>query len=88
VICRAKAPQEQCDQNRVALERRANRAGNNMSNQAYRLTAIHQWVDQAIEHELQQEALHDPLRLMRLRAVRLAVKKRLRLLTTSALALA
>jgi hypothetical protein len=60
----------------------------NMSNQAYRLTAIHQWVDQAIEHELQQEALRDPLRLIRLRAVRLAVKKRLRLLTASALALA
>jgi hypothetical protein len=60
----------------------------NMSNKAYRLTAIHQWVDQAIERELRHEAKSDPLRLLRLRSVRLAIKKRLDLLATSALALA
>jgi hypothetical protein len=60
----------------------------NMSKQAYRLTAIHQWVDSAIDRQLQQQELHDPLRLLRLRTVRLAIKRRLELLATSALALA
>jgi hypothetical protein len=59
-----------------------------MSNKAYRMTSIHQWVDQAIERELRHEAESDPLRLLRLRAVRLAIKNRLRLLATSALATA
>jgi hypothetical protein len=59
-----------------------------MSKQAYRLTSIHQWVDSAIERELRLQERHDPLRLLRLRTVRLAVKRRLNLLATSALALA
>jgi hypothetical protein len=59
-----------------------------MSNQTFRLTALHQWVDQAIENELQQGVLQDALRLLRLRTVRLAIRKRLRLLTATALKLA
>jgi hypothetical protein len=62
--------------------------GTTMSNTAYRLTSIHQWVDQAIERELRHEGEADALRLLRLRSVRLAIKKRLRFLTTSALATA
>jgi hypothetical protein len=83
-----KAPRNHHDQIRVAPSAAPNVLETNMSNQAYRLTAIHQWVDSAIEQELRQQALHDPLRLLRLRTVRLAIKKRLNLLATSALALA
>ena len=57
-----------------------------MSNQTYRLTALHQRVDHAIERELQQGRLQGGLRLLRLRKVRLSVKKRLRLLSKTGLA--
>ena len=57
-----------------------------MSYQAYRLTALHQWVDQAIEREVKQHQLPDSLRLLRLRKFRAAVKKRLELLASTTLA--
>ena len=57
-----------------------------MSNQTYKLTALHQWVDQAIERELKQRLMPDDLRLLRLRKFRAAIKKRLELLASTALA--
>lgn len=57
-----------------------------MSNQTYRLTALHQWVDQAIEREVKQRPLPDTLRLLRLRKFRAAIKKRLELLASTTLA--
>ena len=57
-----------------------------MTNQTFRLTALHQWADQAIEREVKQRQLPDSLRLLRLRKFRAAVKKRLELLASTALA--
>ena len=57
-----------------------------MSNQTYKLTALHQWVDQAIERELKQRLMPDDLRLLRLRKFRASIKKRLELLARTALA--
>lgn len=59
-----------------------------MSDTTYRLTALHQWVDQAIEREAKQRPLPDSLRLLRLRKFRAAIKKRLELLASTNFALA
>lgn len=56
-----------------------------MSNQTYRMMTLHQWVDQAIEREVEKRRVHDTLRLLRLRKLRAAIKRRLELLASTAL---